>query len=145
MMIVDVESSNHYDPTIRGDNLSPLLKISPALMQIDNMSMQSLQSRPMRGLGVTDLREALEGRAAMSNPNLGRPSSIVSTLDRASTMTGGDAMAPLSLTPSRKAKRVGQGDVKDVLTKLGIGKQNGLGGTNLLKASFPALSKPANR
>ncbi|KAJ3548471.1 hypothetical protein NMY22_g1256 [Coprinellus aureogranulatus] len=67
---VDVESSNTYDATVRGDNLSPLLKISPALMQIDNTSMHSLQSRPTRGLGVTDLREALGGarRHVQSQP-----------------------------------------------------------------------------
>jgi hypothetical protein len=134
-MFVVPDGSNHYDPTMRGDNLSPLLKISPALMQIENMSMQSL-TRSNRGLGVTDLREALEGRGAMSNPNLTRPASI-STLDH-STMTNGDPALRLTLTRSR-TKRNAQGDVRDVLTKLGIGKQN----NNLLKASFPALSKPS--
>ncbi|KAF5333424.1 hypothetical protein D9611_002397 [Ephemerocybe angulata] len=135
------EGSAQYDPTLRGDNLAPLLRISPALMKNDNMSIHSL-ARSTRGLGVTDLREALEGRAAMSNPNLGRPSSIVSTLGRASTVTGhdGDYTAPMRRSPSRP-KRSPQGDVKDVLSKLGIGKQNG----NLLKASFPAISKVTNQ
>ncbi|KAF6762353.1 hypothetical protein DFP72DRAFT_878618 [Ephemerocybe angulata] len=138
---MQAEGSAQYDPTLRGDNLAPLLRISPALMKNDNMSIHSL-ARSTRGLGVTDLREALEGRAAMSNPNLGRPSSIVSTLGRASTVTGhdGDYTAPMRRSPSRP-KRSPQGDVKDVLSKLGIGKQNG----NLLKASFPAISKVTNQ
>lgn len=76
----------------------------------------------------------------MSNPALamGRPSSI-STLDHGPSLPGGDSR--LTQTRSRTAKKrtiAGRpGEVIDVLTKLGIGKQNG----SLLKASFPALQK----
>src|SRR5882757_5703879 len=37
-----VECSPGYDTTFRGDGVSPLLKISPALMHIENTSLQSL-------------------------------------------------------------------------------------------------------
>lgn len=125
----------NYDSTIRGDGISPLLKISPALMHIENVSLQSL-ARSTRGLGVTDLREALEGRSSMSNPALTRPPSI-STLDHASSMTGGDAFLRLTQTRSRTRSKKrgppsGSSEVRDVLTRLGIGKHNG----NLLKASL---------
>ena len=102
------------------------------------MSLQSL-ARSARGVGVSDLREALEGRSSMSNPTLamGRPSSI-STLDHGPSFVGENR---LTQTRSRTKKRIipGRpgGEVKDVLNKLGIGKQNG----SLLKASFPALQK----
>lgn len=130
----DVTLTN-YDSTIRGDGISPLLKISPALMHIENVSLQSL-ARSTRGLGVTDLREALEGRSSMSNPALTGPPSI-STLDHASSMTGGDAFLRLTQTRSRTRSKKrgppsGSSEVRDVLTRLGIGKQNG----NLLKASL---------
>ncbi|EKM80168.1 hypothetical protein AGABI1DRAFT_120198 [Agaricus bisporus var. burnettii JB137-S8] len=130
--------------TVGGDGISPLLRISPALMHMNNMSLQSL-ARSTRGLGVTDLREALEGRSSMSNPALARPPSI-STLDHMSSLASGDD--GLRLTRSRSRNRpkkhvhpAGSGDVRDVLSKLGIGKQNG----NLLKASFSALQKPDQR
>ncbi|KAF8917910.1 hypothetical protein CPB85DRAFT_1474452 [Mucidula mucida] len=129
--------STSYDNTIRGDGVSPLLKISPALMHIENMSMQSL-ARSTRGVGVTDLREALEGRSSMSNPALAMRPSSISTLDHNSSLAGGDSR--LTQTRSRTKKRTitgGPGEVRDVLNKLGIGKQNG----SLLKASFPALQR----
>ncbi|KII95247.1 hypothetical protein PLICRDRAFT_207863 [Plicaturopsis crispa FD-325 SS-3] len=122
----------------RGEGVSPLLKISPALMHIENMSLQSL-ARPTRGVGVTDLREALEGRSSMSNLNLGRPQSI-STLDHTSVTGSEFARHPPSRAKSRKRPpSAAQGDVRDVLSKLGIGKPNG--NNNLLKASFPSLQK----
>jgi hypothetical protein len=108
------------------------------LMHIENISLQSL-ARSTRGLGVTDLREALEGRSSMSNPALARPPSI-STLDHASAPhMGGD---PIRLTQTRsrtksRSTRNGTGDVRDVLTRLGISKQS----SSLLKATFPALQK----
>ncbi|KAG7449059.1 uncharacterized protein BT62DRAFT_985448 [Guyanagaster necrorhizus] len=135
------KKSTPYDNTIRGDGISPLLKISPGFMHIENMSLQSL-ARSTRGVGVTELREALEGRSSMSNPALalgGRPSSI-STLDHGSSV--GDSR--LTKTRSRTKKRTitsGTGEVRDVLNRLGIGKQNG----SLLKASFPTLQKDPAR
>lgn len=130
--------------TIGGDGVSPLLKISPALMHMNNMSLQSL-ARSTRGLGVTDLREALEGRSSMSNPALARPPSI-STLDHASSLASGENGIRLTRSRSRNRSKkhghpAGAGDVRDVLSKLGIGKQNG----NLLKASFSAVQKPDPR
>ncbi len=110
-------------------------------MHIENMSLQSL-ARSTRGVGVTELREALEGRSSMSNPALalgGRPSSI-STLDHGSSV--GDSR--LTKTRSRTKKRTitsSTGEVRDVLNRLGIGKQNG----SLLKASFPTLQKDPAR
>lgn len=135
-------TSNHE--AHRGDGISPLLKISPALMHIENMSLQSL-ARSTRGVGVTDLREALEGRSSMSNPALVRPPSI-STLDHTS-IHGGDLLSSHRTTPTRPKSRKQQisthpGEVRDVLNKLGIGKQQG---GSLLKASFPALQKSDER
>ncbi|KAF8914044.1 hypothetical protein CPB84DRAFT_1758234 [Gymnopilus junonius] len=133
----DFTSPSGYDATLRGDGISPLLKISPALMQIENISLQSL-ARSTRGLGVSDLREALEGRTSMSNTALARPPSV-STLDHASFM-GGDTHLRLTQTRSRtraKKRSAHSNEVRDVLTRLGISKQS----SNLLKATFPVLQK----
>ncbi|KAH0587740.1 hypothetical protein H2248_006499 [Termitomyces sp. 'cryptogamus'] len=137
-----VERSSSFDNTLR-DGLAPLLKISPALMHIENISQQSL-ARSTRGVGVADLRGALEGRNSISNPALVRPASI-STLDHApSTMEGGSKLTQ-TRSRTRNQKRPstrGAGEVRDVLNKLGIGgKQN----ENLLKASFPTLPKSNSR
>ncbi|KAF8812578.1 hypothetical protein BYT27DRAFT_7183025 [Phlegmacium glaucopus] len=136
----DFESSSGYETTLRGDGISPLLKISPALMHIENISLQSL-TRSTRGLGVTDLREALEGRSSMSNPALVRPPSI-STLDHASSFMGGDPALRLTQTRSRsRTKKLSSrnaGEVRDVLSRLGIGKQNNAA---RLKSPPPALPK----
>ncbi|KAJ7178993.1 hypothetical protein C8R46DRAFT_986524 [Mycena filopes] len=131
-----VERSTAFESTIRGDGISPLLKISPALMHIENISLQSL-ARSTRGIGVTDLREALEGRSSMSNPALVKPPSL-STLDHVSSI-GAESrlMRPRSRTRSRRVPPSGPGEVRDVLNRLGIGKQNG----SLLKASFPPVPK----
>ncbi|KJA30169.1 hypothetical protein HYPSUDRAFT_32272 [Hypholoma sublateritium FD-334 SS-4] len=141
LALKDFEQSSGYENTFRGDGVSPLLKISPALMHIENLSMQSL-ARSTRGLGVTDLREALEGRSGMSNPALTRPPSV-STLDHASSFASGDAHN-LRLTQTRSRSRTkkrstpnGAGEVRDVLSRLGISKQNG----SLLKATFPVRQK----
>ena len=56
-----MEQPSSYD-ALRGDGASPRLKLAPALMHIENMSLQSL-ARSTRGVGVTDLRDALEGRS----------------------------------------------------------------------------------
>jgi hypothetical protein len=139
-----VDRLSSFEATVRGDGVSPLLRISPALMQMNNMSLQSL-ARSTRGLGVTDLREALEGKSSMSNPALARPPSI-STLDHGSSLVSGENGFRLtqSRSRSRPKKRTAPsaaGEVRDVLSKLGIGKQNG----NLLKASFSALQKSDQR
>jgi hypothetical protein len=137
-----VENAPGLDSALRSDGMSPLLKISPALMQIENISLQSLV-RSTRGLGVTDLREALEGRS-MSNPNLAGPPSI-STLDHTSSVFTGDLGLRLTRTRSRSRSRVKKasapnaaGEVREVLTRLGIGKQN----SNLLKSTLPVPNKP---
>ena len=132
-----VENAPGLDAVLRSDGLSPLLKISPALMQIENISLQSLV-RSTRGFGVTDLREALEGRS-MSNLNLAGPPSI-STLDNTSSVYTGDLGLRLTRTKSRsrvkKPSTLGAGrEVREVLTRLGIGKQN------LLETTFPVQSK----
>ncbi|KAG2156199.1 hypothetical protein DEU56DRAFT_224351 [Suillus clintonianus] len=113
---------------------SPLLKLSPALMAIENLSLQSL-TRSVRGVGVTDLRDALEGRAGASNPALVRRPSV-STLDCSPSLDL--RSSPLGLTrsrsrPKKRAVTSSAGEVRDVLNRLGIGKQNG---SSLLKASF---------
>ncbi|KAG1840083.1 hypothetical protein DFJ58DRAFT_858586 [Suillus subalutaceus] len=113
---------------------SPLLKLSPALMAIENLSLQSL-TRSVRGVGVTDLRDALEGRAGASNPALVRRPSV-STLECSPSVDL--RSSPLGLTrsrsrPKKRAVTSSAGEVRDVLNRLGIGKQNG---SSLLKASF---------
>lgn len=125
--------------------MSPLLRISPALTQGENVSLQSL-ARSSRGVGVTDLREALEGRCGMSNPALGAPPSI-STLERVSSITGSESPLTRHKTVSSVSSRQRtttspNGEVRDVLSRLGIGKQNG---NSLLKASFPSLPKASSR
>lgn len=127
-----------------------LLKVTPTLMNIDNMSLQSL-GRFNRGVGVTDLRDALEGRS-VSNPALPnqRPASI-STLDHASSFVAGDATsnhqsyAPSAMPRGNNNKRkkkpaVAPSDVRDALDKLGVRggtKPNG----STLKSSFPIVRK----
>jgi hypothetical protein len=142
LALKDFERSTNYETTYRGDGVSPLLKISPALMRIENISMQSL-ARSTRGLGVTDLREALEGRSSMSNPALARPPSV-STLDHASSSYMSGDLNGLRLTQTRSRTRSkkksttgGAGEVRDVLTRLGIGKQTG----SLLKATLSPKPK----
>ncbi|KAJ7129516.1 hypothetical protein C8R44DRAFT_776974 [Mycena epipterygia] len=132
-----VEKSTTFESTIRGDGISPLLKISPALMHIENISLQSL-ARSTRGIGVTDLREALEGRSSMSNPALVKPPSL-STLDHTSSI-GVESRLGLPRSRTRSKRRgppSGSGEVRDVLNRLGIGKQNG----SLLKSSFPVAKE----
>jgi len=132
-----VERPSNFEG-FRGNGSSPLLKIAPSLMQGENVSLQSL-ARSTRGVGVTDLREALEGRGSLSNPALAKPASI-STLEHVSSLSG----AELKVKRPRSRKRPitsENGEVRDVLNKLGIERQNG---SSLLRASFPALQKPTN-
>ncbi|KAG6333667.1 hypothetical protein ID866_5425 [Astraeus odoratus] len=121
------------------DSGSPLLKLSPALMAIENLSLQSL-TRSARGVGVTDLREALEGRAGVSNPALARAPSV-STLDHSPSLNfypGRHALVPTQSRTKKRAVTAGSGEVRDVLNRLGIGKYSG---NSLLKASFPTMQK----
>ena len=112
-----METKRRFD-SFSGDNLSPLVKVAPTLMHAENLSMQSL-ARSGRAVGVTDLREALEGRSSMSNPNLvaGRVPSI-STLDHTSSVFP-EGFGKLTPTRSRPQQRVKPrpGEVKDVLNK----------------------------
>ncbi|KAH8105952.1 hypothetical protein BXZ70DRAFT_886723 [Cristinia sonorae] len=126
------------------DSISPLRKVAPALMHIDNVSLQSL-ARSSRGVGVTDLREALEGRRSMSNPNLSNRAPSLSTLEHTSILAHGDSpqhhphpLKPVRSRPQSRNKLGNPNDVRDVLNKLGIGKQNG---ASMLKSSFPILQK----
>ncbi|KAI6163062.1 hypothetical protein EDD17DRAFT_1477213 [Pisolithus thermaeus] len=131
------ERPNHNRPL--GDGVPPLLKLSPALMAIENLSLQSL-TRSVRGVGVVDLREALEGRAGASNPTLARQPST-STLNHTSSHEFHPTGRPFALDKARSKKRAvttGSGEVRDVLNRLGIRKYSG---NSLLKASFPAMHK----
>lgn len=113
-------------------------------MAIENLSLQSL-TRSVRGVGVTDLREALEGRAGASNPTLAHPPSV-STLDHTLSFDiHTPRLAPTKPKPrfKRRAVTTGSGEVREVLNKLGIGKPNGT--SNLLKSSFSSTQKSDNR
>ncbi|KAA1466315.1 hypothetical protein DENSPDRAFT_831122 [Dentipellis sp. KUC8613] len=138
------EPQSYYD-ALRGDGPSPRLKLAPALMHVENMSLQSL-TRSTRGVGVTDLRDALEGRSSMSNPALVNKAPSISTLDHVSTSYGDSSsnrLAPSRSRPEKPKITSTPSEVRDVLNRLRIGKQNGAG--NLLKASFPVLQKPETR
>ncbi|OCB87558.1 hypothetical protein A7U60_g5464 [Sanghuangporus baumii] len=120
-----VESSLNGDSP-RPEHSNPLLKISPALMHISNLSLQSL-TRSNRGVGVNDLRDALEGRGAMSNIALsqGRAPSVASIGATHSGASGESATSPSIWSATRPRPRllIGESrkDVKNVLDKLGIG------------------------
>ena len=127
-----------------------LLRVTPTLMNIDNLSLQSL-GKFNRGVGVTDLRDALEGRSGMSNPALvaPRPSSV-NTLDRSTSVNHGSIHNALSVrsngtrravSATTKPKKKVPGaprDVKDALDRLGIGSSKMNGST--LKASLKSTS-----
>ncbi|KAF8591435.1 hypothetical protein K439DRAFT_1380352 [Ramaria rubella] len=134
-----VERHSTHD-VLRGDGVSPFLKISPALMHIENLSLQSL-ARTQHGVGVHDLREALEGRGSTSNLALNstRPSSI-RTMEQHMTpsLYIKDQVGLTRSSTQTRTLKGSPGDVRDVLNRLGVGKQNG---SSLLKASFPALHR----
>ena len=128
-----------------------LLRVTPTLMNIDNLSLQSL-GKFNRGVGVADLRDALEGRSSMSNPNLvaPRPQSV-NTLDRSTSINRGSTRNALSVrsggarravSATTKPKRVpgAPREVKDALDRLGIGSPKLNGST--LKSS---LKSPSNK
>ena len=129
-----------------------LLRVTPTLMNIDNLSLQSL-GKFNRGVGVTDLRDALEGRSSMSNPALvaPRPPSV-KTFDRSTSVGRGSIHHTLSVRSSgprrvvsatTKVKKVpgAPKEVKDALDRLGIGSPKSSGSS--LKTSFKSpSSKP---
>ena len=142
-----METKARFD-SLSGDGLSPLIKLAPSLMHAENLSMASL-ARSRRGVGVTDLREALEGRSSLSNPNLALSAAAsasarvpsISTLDHGSASVPFSKLAPTRSRPQQRAKPR-PGEVRDVLNKLGIGRQNG---GAILKSSFPAIQKTTSR
>lgn len=97
-------------------------------MHIDNQSLASL-ARTARGVGVEDLREALEGRGSMSNPNLISGAHSMSTdADRKSHRANRDMeLSKIALAAAHKQRKASRtnspNDVADALNKLGIGKQ----------------------
>ncbi|KAI0053018.1 hypothetical protein FA95DRAFT_1055084 [Auriscalpium vulgare] len=138
-----VEPQASYD-ALRGDGISPRMKLAPALMHIENMSLQSL-ARSTRGVGVTDLRDALEGRSSMSNPALVNKAPSISTLEHtgASEVQPFHRLAPTRSRPDTRKLNGNPSEVRDMLNKLRIGKPNGSG--NLLKASFPSIQRSEPR
>ena len=138
-----LEPQSNYDP-LRRDGISPHLRLAPSLMQIENLSLQSL-SRSSRGVGVTDLREALEGRGSMSNPALANRAPSLSTLDHAPTYVDPSTtkLRPTRSRPEKPRSAGGPAEVRDMLSKLHIGKPGN--GSNLLRASFPGLQRQEAR
>ena len=131
---------------MRSDGLSPVLKIAPALLQHSNISLQSL-ARSTRGVGVSDLRDVLQGRGGASSVALSqRPASLSSFGDATHSAASGDSAVnvPGLFRPKSRTNRglsnENTRDVRDVLDKLGIGAKTG---ANLLKASFSARQKSA--
>lgn len=111
----------------RGDGVNPVLKISPALMHIENLSLQSL-TRSTRGVGVNDLRDALEGRSGMSSSALVQTAPSVSSYDYAAYSIRSSEVRQTDSGRSSRAARVKQpfnkdspNEVRDVLNRLGIG------------------------
>lgn len=131
-----------------------MLRITPTLMNIDNLSLQSL-GKFNRGVGVTDLRDALEGRSSMSNPALVNPRpASVNTLERPTpenrnrgtihhslSVRSAGARRAVSATTRQKKKVPGAPrDVKDALDRLGIGNPK-MNGSTLKSFSKPPSNK----
>ena len=142
-----MEPQSSFDP-LRRDGISPHLRLAPALMHIENLSLQSL-ARSTRGVGVTDLRDALEGRSSMSNNSvLANHAPSVSTLDQVSIREDAamNKLGPAGAGPRpEKLKPAGSpSEARDMLNKLRIGKSSN-GNNNLLRAPFPGLQKQEAR
>lgn len=106
------------------------MKFSPALMHIENLSLQSL-AKTQHGVGTTDLREALEGRGSSTNlATSTRPSSI-RTFDQSAL--GPRERLGLARSNTHRGGSTGSTNVQDMLDKLGIGKDKA---DRMLKASF---------
>ena len=130
----------------------PFLKLAPGLMHIDNKSLQSL-ARSTRNVGVGDLRDALEGRASANRSSVGLAypgSPSMSSIGNSTSLdhTGDPAGLGLSHLQTRlratHTMKEANGEVKDILNKLGIGKQSSsrVGRT---KAAFKAPLLPTPR
>lgn len=129
----------------------PFLKLAPGLMHIDNKSLQSL-ARSTRNVGVGDLRDALEGRASANRSSVGlgyvgSPSmSSIGNHSASLDHTGDPASPGLSRLQARLRAahtiKEANGEVKDILNKLGIGKQSSARGGRM-KAAFKAPLLPS--
>jgi len=140
-----MEPQSSFDP-LRRDGISPHLRLAPALMHIENLSLQSL-ARSTRGVGVTDLRDALEGRSSMSNSASANHAPSVSTLDQVSIRedTAMNKLRPAGAgsRPEKLKTAGGPSEVRDMLNKLHIGKSSN--GNDLLRAPFPGLQRQEAR
>jgi hypothetical protein len=121
--------------------MNPVARVAPTLMHIENLSLASL-SQVKRGVGVTDLREALSGRASLSNAALSARAPSVMTGDRVSSILPDIALRPIKSRTDQKRLVSRPTEVRDVLSKLGIGSRPSPNGGSLL--SNPAPS-PANQ
>ena len=118
-------------------------------MNIDNLSLQSL-GKFNRGVGVTELRDALEGRSSMSNPALvgPRPASVTTlerptpeTIRHSPSVRSVGARRAVSAAAGQKKKVPGAPqDVKDALDRLGIGSPK-VNGSMLKTMSKPPSTK----
>jgi protein EFR3 len=141
-----MEPPSSFDP-LRRDGISPHLRLAPALMHIENLSLQSL-ARSTRGVGVTDLRDALEGRSSMSNNSvLANHAPSVSTLDQVSIREDAamNKLGPAGAgsRPEKLKAAGGPSEARDMLNKLRIGKSSN--GNNLLRAPFPGSQRQEAR
>ena len=121
--------------------MNPVLRIAPGLMHIENLSLQSL-ARSTNGVGVSDLRDALEGRVNLSSVALQqhRAPSVSSLGAHTLSAASGDSqhynssqLFRANKMRSRALNGEGPKEVRDVLDRLGIGSKNG---PNLFKASL---------
>jgi len=147
-----MENAGHDHP-LRLERSMPFLKLAPGLMHIDNKSLQSL-ARSTRNVGVGDLRDALEGRASANRSSVGLAypgSPSMSSIGNPSASldhTGDPAGLGLSHLQTRlratHAMKEANGEVKDILNKLGIGKQSSSRGGRT-KAAFKSPLLPTPR
>jgi hypothetical protein len=143
------DDTSAFEPEViqHSDPLNAVHRLAPALMHIENLSLASLNAGK-RGVGVTDLREALSGRNSMSNAALsGRAPSVV-TADHVSSILPDLALRPVKSRGDKKRMVSGPSEVRDVLSKLGIGsgspmKSNGTAPLRAPMISLPQQTSPA--
>ncbi|CEL59420.1 Protein EFR3 OS=Cryptococcus neoformans var, neoformans serotype D (strain JEC21 / ATCC MYA-565) GN=EFR3 PE=3 SV=1 [Rhizoctonia solani AG-1 IB] len=137
---VELALKNSVESTqeiIRADATSPWIKISPALMHIDNHSLASV-SRTSRDVGVSELRQAL-GQGA-SNSAFGTSVRSVTSGDRAHSARLAPPHSHGTIS-SRTKPLSAPNEVRDVLDRLGVGSPKAAGGASSLRASFPTIHK----
>ncbi|KAF8681098.1 cellular morphogenesis-related protein [Rhizoctonia solani] len=137
---VELALKNSVESTqeiIRADATSPWIKISPALMHIDNHSLASV-SRTSRDVGVSELRQAL-GQGA-SNSAFGTSVRSVTSGDRAPSARLAPPHSHGTIS-SRTKPLSAPNEVRDVLDRLGVGSPKAAGGASSLRASFPTINK----